>query len=213
MIDTVTDELRTDILSGRFEPGDRLLELPLAEHYACGRAAVRSAIVALATEGLVEREANRGASVRRISVAEAIQITQARSVLEGLIAAQAARHSTPSDHEELRSIITEMEESVADDTGRVYSNLNGRLHRRLQDMSGHEIAAQLVSNLRDRAAHHQYRLSVMPGRSRESLQQHAAIVDAIIAGDEFAAASAMHDHLQSVIDVLSQWQDAGGRHP
>jgi DNA-binding GntR family transcriptional regulator len=207
-MDTVTDLLRSDILAGRLEPGDRLLELPLAEQYTCGRAAVRSAIVALTTEGLVEREVNRGATVRRISVHEAIQITEARAALESLIAAQAARNATDDDRADLVNIIEQMRAMVAADNGTAYSALNAELHGRLQEMSGHVIAAQLVSNLRDRAAHHQYRLSVMPGRSGESVHQHAAIVDAVVAGDEAAAAEAMRLHLQSVIEVLQRWDDA-----
>lgn len=210
-MDSITNDLREDILSGQFEPGDRLLEVPLSEHYACGRAAVRSAIVALTTEGLVEREENRGATVRRISIAEAIQITEARSVLESLIAAQAARNATTDDHAELLDIIVQMRTAVAAEDGQAYSELNRVLHRRLREMSGHDIAAELVANLRNRAAHHQYRLAVMPGRSADSLEQHAAIVAAVVEGNEDAAAKAMTAHLHSVIGVLQRWGDANVR--
>ena len=208
--ESITDEIRRDILTGRFEPGDRLLEVPLAEHYECGRAAVRSALVELTSEGLVEREANRGATVRRISIAETIQITEARAALEGLIAAQAARNATSEDRAELEGIIDGMRAAVRDDRGRDYSGLNALLHRRLCEMSGHTIAAHLVANLRNRAAGHQYRLAVMPGRPGESLGQHAAIVGAVVAGDEAAAATAMREHLQSVIEVLGRWGDVRG---
>ena len=47
----------------------------------------------------------------------------------------------------------------------------------------------------------------MPGRSAESVEQHASIVAAVVAHDEEAAAAAMHDHLMSVIDALSQWDN------
>ena len=210
-MDTVTNELRNDILSGQFEPGDRLLEVPLSHHYSCGRAAVRSALVALTSEGLVEREENRGATVRRISIGEAIQITEARAVLERLIAQHAARNATADDHAELRDIIEQMRTAVDENQGRTYSELNGVLHRRLREMSGHTIAAELVTNLRNRAAHHQYRLAVMPGRSADSLEQHATIVSAVVQGDEHGAANAMALHLQSVIEVLQQWGDANVR--
>ena len=207
MTSTITDDIRHDILNGRFEPGDRLLEVPLSEQYACGRAAVRTALVALTTEGLVEHEANRGATVRRITVEGAIQITQARVALESLIAAEAARVATPADHAELAQVIADMEAAVDGDKGAEYSDLNGVLHLRLREMSGHEVAAELVTNLRNRAAHHQYRLAIMPGRPQESLRQHAAIVDAIVAGDEAAAADAMRAHLESVIEVLRRWAE------
>ena len=84
-MDTVTDDLRSDILSGRFEPGDRLLEIQLAEQYSCGRAAIRSALVALTSEGLVEREANRGATVRRITVTEARRCSTGRPVRGSMV--------------------------------------------------------------------------------------------------------------------------------
>ena len=82
----VSELLRNDIVSGRFPPGERLIEVQLTERYGVGRAAVRSAIVELSTEGLVEHETNRGATVRRVSLASAIEIAEARSVLEGLLA-------------------------------------------------------------------------------------------------------------------------------
>lgn len=207
-MDPVTNDLRSDILSGTFEPGDRLLEMQLADQYSCGRAAIRSAIVTLTSEGLVEHVANRGATVRRISLTEAIQITEARSALESLIAAQAARNGDANDHDELLTIIENMREAVSTGNAQAYSDLNAALHRKLREVSGHEIASQLVANLRNRAAHHQYRLAVMPGRPADSLEQHAAIVDAVVSGDEAAAATAMRAHLQSVIDVLNRWGDA-----
>jgi DNA-binding GntR family transcriptional regulator len=207
-METVTNDLRSDILSGRFEPGDRLLEIQLADQYSCGRAAIRSAIVTLTSEGLVEREANRGATVRRISITEAIQITEARSALESLIAAQVARHAGQDEHQELQGIIEDMRQAVGSGNAGHYSDLNAVLHRRLREMSGHDVASQLVANLRNRAAHHQYRLAVMPGRPEESLEQHAAIVHAVVSGDEAAAAGAMQAHLQSVVDVLNRWGDA-----
>ena len=204
----VTDALRADILSGRFEPGDRLLELPLAEQYECGRAAIRSALIALGSEGLVSHEANRGASVRRISIEEAIQITEARVALESLIASEAARRATPDDHAELRAIVTRMREVVSSARAGSYSELNAAFHRQLRLASRHTVASELVANLRNRAAHHQYRLAIMPGRPAESLEQHAAIADAVVAGDEAGAAAAMRAHLASVVDVLRQWGDA-----
>ena len=84
--------------------------------------------------------------------------------------------------------------------------MNERRHRRLQAIAGHEVAGDLVCNLRHRAAAHQFRLSSMPGRSAESLPQHAAIVDAVVAGDEDAAAAAMRAHLDSVLTVLRHSQ-------
>ncbi len=209
MPDSVTDLLRTGILTGHFAPGERLIELQLSEHFDEGRAAIRSALVELEKEGLVQREANRGATVRRISLAEAIQITEARAALEGLVAQHAARNATQADRAGLRTTLAEMRKAVGKGELLAYSNLNAALHERLRQISDHAIANELVRNLRDRAASHQYRLALMPGRARQSLPQHAAIVQAVVAGDESAAAEAMRAHLDSVIAVLRQWEALG----
>lgn len=205
--DSIADELRSDIVAGVFPAGDRLIESQLCERYSCGRAVTRAALVQLESEALVERQPNRGATVRRISVGEAIEITEARAALERLIAGRAARHATAVDCEELLGIVADMRAAVAGNDAARYSELNRTLHGRLREISRHETAADLVHNLRNRAVSHQYRLAMMPGRSVESLEQHAAIVDAVVAGDESAAADAMDAHLGSVLDVLSRWGD------
>lgn len=205
--ESIADDLRSDIVAGQFPAGDRLIESQLCARYSCGRAVARAALVQLESEGLVERQPNRGATVRRISVAEAIEITEARAVLERFIAARAARNAKPSDVEELEDIVDRMRVAVGSDDTAAYSELNWKLHARLREIGRHTVAADLVHNLRNRAVSHQYRLAMMPGRPNESLEQHAAIVDAVVAGDESAAASAMDAHLGSVLDVLSRWGD------
>ena len=208
---TPTEKLRSDILDGTFSPGERLPEIALAERYSVGRGSIRSALIELRSEGLVEIEANRGAMVRRIGLDEAIEIAEARKALEGLIAARAASNDDPTGRESLTSIVTEMRNAVASGDNRRYSELNRELHGRIWDLGGHRVGNDLVTNLRNRSAHHQYRLAVMPGRAEKSLEQHAAIVDAIIAGDVEGAETAMRDHLDSVIDVLSRWSELGVR--
>ena len=206
----VADRLRDDILRGVFPPGERLIELQLSQRYDVGRAAIRSALVELQAQGLVQRETNRGATVRRISVAEAVEITEARSALESLVARRAAEQATDADRDELLQIVERMDEAVAGDDRRGYSTLNRQLHRALPRIARHRVADDLIANLRDRAVHHQFQLAVMPGRAKESLAQHKAIVDAVVAGNGKAAERAMRTHLDSVIEALRQWEHLDG---
>jgi DNA-binding GntR family transcriptional regulator len=206
MATPVTSRLRDDILDGTFPPGERLIELQLTERYGVGRAAIRAALVELDAEGLVQREANRGATVRRISVAEAVEITEARAVLEGLLARLAAERATEDDRAELRSLVDDMTAAVDGDDTLTYSKLNRVLHGAVRRTARHRVADDLVANLRNRAAHHQFRLALVPGRAAVSLAQHAAIVDAVVSADGPAAEAAMRAHLASVADVLRQWE-------
>ncbi len=205
--DDVSDELRRDILTGVFEPGVRLVELQLCERYGCGRAAVRAALGELDGEGLVSREVNRGATVRQISIDEAIQIAEARTALESLLASRAATNATEEERDQLADVITRMRASVDSGDHVTYSNLNAELHQLIREVGRHQVASDLVGALRNRAYHHQFRLALMPGRPRESLEQHAAIVAAITAGDPARAASAATEHLRSVVEALREWSD------
>lgn len=203
---SVAQRLRDDILKGVFPPGERLIELQLSQRYDVGRAAIRSALVELDSEGLVQRETNRGATVRRISVAEAVEITEARAVLESLVARRAAERATAADRKELKALVVDMRAAVKRDDKPAYSQLNRRLHATLPRVARHRVAQDLIANLRNRAVHQQFPLSVMPGRAAESLVQHRAVVDAVVEGNPGAAEKAMRAHLESVIDALRQWE-------
>jgi DNA-binding GntR family transcriptional regulator len=202
---TLTEAVREDILRDVFPAGSRLVESVLCERYQVSRASVRAALLELTSEGLVDREHNRGATVRRIGVAEAIQITQARAALEGLLASHAATHATSSEREQLGDLARQMRAAVLSDDVIGYGKLNAALHRLIRESARHPVAASLVDNLRNRAVHQQFRLSMVPGRPSESLIQHEAIVRAIVAGDAEGASFAMHSHLESVAEVLRHW--------
>jgi DNA-binding GntR family transcriptional regulator len=206
----VADRLRAAVVAGRLAPGSRLVELHLAREYCVSRASIRAAIGELAKEGLVDREVNRGATVRRIALDEAIQITEVRALLETWVVRRAAVEADESERRDLRAIVAEMRVAVGDDRLADYAQLNTRLHRRLLDIGHHAIASEVVANLRNRASSHEFRLAVIPGRAAESLVQHEAIVDAVVAADAVGAEEAMREHLDSVIAVLRRWETFGG---
>jgi DNA-binding GntR family transcriptional regulator len=198
----VLDELRDAILAGEFVPGQRLVEVDLCERFGCSRFSVRAAIPVLASEGLVDVQRHRGARVRMIPLAEAIEITEVRRMLEGLTAARAAERATPADIAELREIIDQMRQAV--DSGEVvsYSDANARLHALIRRIAAHETATGIIERLRAQLVRHQFMLSLVPGRPSVSLAQHERIVAAIEARDPAEAESAMRDHITSVIDSL-----------
>lgn len=198
----VTGAIRDELLRGRYAPRQRLIETDLCEQFGVGRAGMRAAFQQLAAEGLVEIQRNRGARVREIAFAEAVQITEARMVLEGLLAARAAERISPAGSEMLRRIGEDMAKAVADGELAAYSDLNARLHRCVRDIAGHETANRLIEQLRAQVVRHRFMLSQVPGRARASLPEHQRIIEAIVAGDPEEAETAMRDHVASVIEAL-----------
>ena len=198
----LTQQIRDAILDAQFAPHQRLIEADLSERYGASRAAVRTALLNLAGEGLVERLPNRGARVRAISVDEAIEIVEVRIGLETLCARKAAENVTPADVEQLRGLRSAIEAAVASGDLVGYSRLNQELDRRIRDLSRHGTATQLLERLRAQSARHQFRLAFHPGRAAQSAPEHIAIIDAIIAGDADAAEAATRAHLSGIVEVL-----------
>lgn len=203
----VAESVRQAILVGDLAPGQRLVEAELSESLGASRGAVRAALIDLTHEGLVERIANRGARVRIVSVAEAMQITEVRMAIEGLCGRKAAEQITPDEIGELRALGQRMSEAV--ETGDVvgYSQLNQQLHEQIITLAHQPIAAELLARLRARNVRHQFRLAFRAGRPQVSLPQHLAIVDAVCRQDPDAAEAAVRAHLQSVIDALHESRD------
>lgn len=198
----VTEALRAAIIAGEYAPRQRLVEIDLCERFGTSRFILRSALQELAAQGLVEFQRNRGARVREVSLTEAVEITEVRILLEGLLAARAAERVSKSDIAMLRRLIRDMHIAVEKSELLAYSELNARLHGAIRDIGAHETAARLLRQLRDQTVRHQFSLSLVPGRPAVSLPQHEAIVAAITAREPDAAEQAMRRHLQSVIEAF-----------
>ena len=195
--------LRGAILRGDFAPRQRLIESELVERYATSRFALRNALTRLATEGLVELQPNRGARVRESSVAEAIEITEIRRAVEGLVAARAAERVTDDEIAELRALGREMTAVVESADMLRYSDLNAQLHGKVRAIARHGSATRIIEQLHGQMVRHQFRLSLVAGRPAVSLPEHLAIIDAICARDPDEAERAMHTHLTSVLKALA----------
>ncbi|MCU4673295.1 GntR family transcriptional regulator [Microbacterium fluvii] len=208
----VRAQLRAAILQGVYAPRQRLIEAELAEEYSASRFVLRNALIALAAEGLIELQPNRGARVREISVPEAIEITEIRQAVEGLVAARAAGRASAENIVFLRALGQEMRDAVDQGELARYSDLNATLHGTLRVIADHASATRILEQLNGQMVRHQFRLSMVPGRPSISLPEHLAIIDAVCDRDSEAARAAMMAHVGSVIATLaSLGADAPGR--
>jgi DNA-binding GntR family transcriptional regulator len=202
--------LHDAIVSGRLQPNQRLVEADLVEELGVGRAAIRTALVRLEQEHLVERELNRGARVSMVSLPRAIEILQAREVLEGLTASRAAEHITPEGAAALRADLEAQRTQLDRGDLLAASDANAAFHRRIVAIAHHETAERLISSLHAQMVRFQYRTILAPGRSESSFGEHLAIADAIAAGNPTAAERAMRAHIAHVTAALQPLASDGG---
>ena len=200
----ISAQLREAIARGQFSPNERLVEAELAERYSVNRAHIRTALAVLDRDGLVVRLPTRGARVRAISDAEAMEIAETRLAIETMVARQAALRGDAKGRASLRRIEKDMRRAVTQSDAALYSQCNAALHRELQRMAGNATANRILNTLKSHLMRLQYRGILLPGRPRASLAEHAAIVKAVCAGDADAAERAMRKHLTSFTRLLKQ---------
>jgi DNA-binding GntR family transcriptional regulator len=197
----LTKILRDAIVSGEYAPNQRLIEADLSASYGASRAAVRTALLELAAEGLVDRLPNRGSRVRAIPLTEAIEILEVRMSLEGLCAAKAAENITDAEIAEFTRLRSDILAAATSDLFE-YSRLNQVLDRRIREIADHPTAVAILERLRAQGVRHQFRLAFYPGRAAVSAPEHAAIIDAIVGRDPARAEAETRAHLGSVIQAL-----------
>ena len=199
-------QLREAIVRGELAPNQRLIEAEMSTAFKLPRAAVRTALVRLEHEGLVERERHRGARVRLVSEEEAVEILQCRAALEGIAARQAALKITPAGADELRDVLQRQRDALDAQDLLNASDVNAMLHAKIVELSGHATAQRLIRSLNSQMVRFQFRTILIPGRPSQSHAEHTAIVDAVIAGDADKAERAMRKHLDNVAHALERSQ-------
>jgi DNA-binding GntR family transcriptional regulator len=202
--------LREAIVRGDIAPNARLVESDLSTAYEMSRGAVRTALIRLEQEGLVVREPHKGARVRHVSDDEAVEILQARAVLEGLAVRLTAQRIDDAGAARLHACLERQRQllELGDLLGA--SNANADLHAALLELSGHSTALRLIRALNSQTVRYQYRTILIPGRSAASVEEHAAIVDAVVAGDADGAEEAMRTHLFNVAQAVQRGLLRGG---
>jgi DNA-binding GntR family transcriptional regulator len=210
-----TSRIREAIVTRRFLPNERLIEEDLVKLFEANRSAIRLAIARLEQEGLLIREANRGARVRLLSTAEAIEITEARAVLESLIARHAAINITPEQVAQLKAKLVKLRKIMeAGDLVR-YASENMDFHRMIIDIADHSTAAKMLESLSAQSVVSQYRPFLEPGRAEKLLEEHQHLVAILASKDADAAERAMRAHLDNstaAIEVLTKRPGADDGH-
>lgn len=196
----VSDEIRTMILSGELEAGERLFEDRLAERLGVSRNPVREALRELESTGLVEVIARRGAYVTTFEPERARQILELRQVLEAYAAELAARNRTDEDLAAMRACLAGGRAAAAEGDLVTAASHHREFHQLVERASQNEYLEPTVGPLR-----HQTELvfsRLANSRGVLSWDEHQQLLEAIERGDTDAAREATRHHMDSVLRDL-----------
>ena len=180
--------------SGDYPPGARLLETELAERFGVSRTPVREALRRLESQGVVAHEPRKGAVVASLDYNQLGELYAVREVMEGLAARLAARFASPAEVQLLREMIASDRQET--DPAKL-AQANKRFHRQLHLASHNRVLSQTLDPVRRALALLSGTTFEAKERPAQSNAEHEAIVNAIEARDEDAAAAAAQAHIAS----------------
>lgn len=211
MTDWVWEELREAIIDLRLRPGEPLREVALAEQLGVSKTPLREAFTRLEQEGLVETTSFKGAVVTGYSERDLKEIYELRALLEGAAARTATERASAATFAELREVVDRSREhrDAGDLVG--LAALHERFDAIVYAQVANERIAALIENLRAHLTRIGKLTEGIPGRVEASVEEHAAIVDAIVAGDGAEAERITRLHISSVLaDQLATRRGAEG---
>lgn len=193
----IVESLTRAIVEHRLQPGTKLAEQKLADHFGVSRTLVRQALFQLTQNRLIRLEPARGAFVAAPTVEEARQVFAVRRMLEAEMTRAFVRQITPAKVRALREHIAQEKAAVDEEDAAGRVELLGDFHVRMAELMGNEVLAQILRDLVSRSS----LISLMyqrAGAARHSQEEHVELVRAMAAKDEERAVRMMTEHLEHV---------------
>ena len=193
----VFESIREAIIGGKLRPGERLMEIQLAEEMGVSRTPIREAIRKLELEALVVMIPRKGAYVAGLSMKDIADVFEIRRALEGLAAELACERITDEELEELERYLVRIAEDIeSQDISKVVAT-DTDFHTLLYKASRNQRLSQTINNLREQIQRFRMTSLSYPGRMRNALEEHRKIVEAISARDSEAARKIAQEHIEN----------------
>lgn len=198
----VCENIRQAIIDGTFSPGERLMEIQLADEMGVSRTPVREAIRKLELEGFVVMIPRRGTYVADISIKDITEIYEIRITLDELAAGLAAERITDDELEQLNYYLLEIGKHVANNDLAKIVEVDTAFHDVLYTASRNERLRSIINNLREQLTGIRGRSMGYPGRLVETMDEHRLLVEAIAARDVDRARDAARTHIENAEQTL-----------
>jgi DNA-binding GntR family transcriptional regulator len=198
----VFENIRQAIVKGIFAPGERLMEIQLADDLGVSRTPVREAIRKLELEGFVVMIPRRGTYVANLSIKDINDVYEIRISLDVLAAGLAAERIEPEELEELNRLLLEISEAARTGPMDKIVRLDTAFHDVLYKASRNDRLRNIINNLREQITGIRGTSMRYPGRLADTLEEHRALVDSIAARDSERAQAAARIHLENAEHTL-----------
>jgi len=199
LYEEVAELLRQRIFARELAPGSWIDEMRLAEEYGISRTPLREALKVLATEGLVTMKMRRGAYVTEVNDKDQRDVYHLLSLLESDAAGVVAAQANDLELAELESIHQELSAAVGN-TDKFFA-INERFHMRLLEIANNRWRDQMVADLRKVMKLNRHNSLLKSGRIEESLREHQALLEALLARDVSASVARMQAHFANGLEA------------
>jgi len=206
----IAESIRSMIVAGDLQPGDRIVESRIARQIGVGQPTVREALVALEHQGLVVRKANQGCVVTSLTRAEICQLVRIRAELETLAVELAVESASDGAIEKLLEVTDLMKGAASQKDPQQFFELDFRFHDTLWKLSGNsflprlleQTLAPLLAFLFIRNLRRNLEIDMM-----ESAEAHVEVAKAILSRNKETARRVTQQKLQMFADQHLAWYD------
>lgn len=193
--DVVFNTLREAILRGDLSPGERLMEIQLAQKLGVSRTPIREAIRMLEQEGLAITIPRKGAEVAHMTLKDMEDVLEVREALDELAVNLACKKITPDQIKELRQRSCDFIEATKGTDIKKIASTDEAFHDVIYQITNNQKLITLLNNLRQQIFRYRIEYLKDPAAYPTLIQEHEEIMKGLEAADKVLATNAMHTHL------------------
>ncbi|MCR6545350.1 GntR family transcriptional regulator [Dehalobacterium formicoaceticum] len=200
--DIVFETIREAIISGYLRPGERLMEVQLAEEMGVSRTPVREAIRKLEQEGFLVIVPRKGAYVAGISLKDIADVFEIRASMESLAAGLAAQRITEEELNTLKDMVVSFAESADHHDLKDIVHTDTDFHDIIYKASRNERLIPIINNLREQIQRYRATSLAFPGRIKITVEEHRKMVEAISNKNVVLAQNLARAHVENAMDSM-----------
>ena len=202
--DVVFNTLREAILKGELKPGERLMEMHLANKLGVSRTPIREAIRMLEQEGLAVTIPRKGAQVAKMTEKDLQDVLEVRDALDALTVTCACERMTDAQFVELKEAMKAFEQATKTDDVRKIVEADEAFHDVIYAAAANPKLETIINSAREQMYRYRYEYVKNPSVYAQIIQEHKTIIDGFDRRDVEFLKDIMHTHLSNQINAVRE---------